>query len=350
MDKLTSIKIKRTDESLSDPIPIGVQAENVIYDDTHNLIDIITGLQQDLNELSNQKAPINHGSTTQVYGIGTLNDYGHVKLSDSYSTTDATTGLVPSPKALSDGLATKAPTNHASTTATYGVATDTKYGHVKIGSNVPLNNETFTVDKVPSEQAVRTAIDNANTAIQTEIDNKDSAIRSTIDTINTNLAAKAPTNHASTSTTYGIGTASNYGHVKISDNYNATGAAASGLVPSQKALNDGLATKAESSIIDVSTPSVTWATDGGVHSNNNVRRSGKIVEVNTVLITSSNSNGNVITGLPTPANGGFYMNIVPYGGGAPFGFQLTATGVFKRSGTNTIEQKECDIHFTYIAN
>lgn len=36
-----------------------------------------------------------------------------------------------------------------------------------------------------------------------------------ITTINTNLGKKAPTSHASTATTYGVGTASNYGHVKV---------------------------------------------------------------------------------------------------------------------------------------
>jgi hypothetical protein len=37
--------------------------------------------------------------------------------------------------------------------------------------------------------------------------------------VQTQLSGKAPTNHASSSTTYGKGTTSNYGHLKISDNY-----------------------------------------------------------------------------------------------------------------------------------
>ncbi len=55
----------------------------------------------------------------------------------------------------------------------------------------------------------------------------------------TALNAKAPTAHASTATTYGLGTASNYGHVKLSDTYATAvtnGAAANGIVPSQNAL------------------------------------------------------------------------------------------------------------------
>lgn len=43
-------------------------------------------------------------------------------------------------------------------------------------------------------------------------------VEETINTINTNLSTKAPTSHASTSTTYGVGTTSNYGHVKTINN------------------------------------------------------------------------------------------------------------------------------------
>lgn len=51
--------------------------------------------------------------------------------------------------------------------------------------------------------------------------------------------ARTPTSHASTGTSYGIGTASNYGHVKLSDTYDSEvtgGAAANGMAASQKAL------------------------------------------------------------------------------------------------------------------
>lgn len=57
--------------------------------------------------------------------------------------------------------------------------------------------------------------------------------------VQTQLGAKAPTSHASTATTYGQATASNYGHVKLSDTYTSkttNGAAANGLGASQNAL------------------------------------------------------------------------------------------------------------------
>lgn len=53
--------------------------------------------------------------------------------------------------------------------------------------------------------------------------------------------SRAPTNHASTETTYGKGTSSNYGHVKLSDSTTATTAAASGgTAATPKAVKDAL--------------------------------------------------------------------------------------------------------------
>lgn len=50
---------------------------------------------------------------------------------------------------------------------------------------------------------------------------------------------KAPTSHASSETTYGQGTSSNYGHVKLSDSYTSSGGAASaGVAASSKAVAD----------------------------------------------------------------------------------------------------------------
>lgn len=53
----------------------------------------------------------------------------------------------------------------------------------------------------------------------------------------TELAKKAPTSHASTATTYGASSGSNYGHTKLSDNYTSSaGAAASGIGASSAAV------------------------------------------------------------------------------------------------------------------
>ena len=51
-----------------------------------------------------------------------------------------------------------------------------------------------------------------------------SALQALVNTINTNLSGKAPTKHDSANTTYGVGTATNYGHNKLFkvSNYNDT--------------------------------------------------------------------------------------------------------------------------------
>lgn len=56
----------------------------------------------------------------------------------------------------------------------------------------------------------------------------ESGLTKLISLVKTALAAKAPTSHASSATTYGKGTSSAYGHVKLSDSTTATTAAASG--------------------------------------------------------------------------------------------------------------------------
>ena len=54
--------------------------------------------------------------------------------------------------------------------------------------------------------------------------------------------SKAPTSHATNATTYGAGTGSNYGHVKLSDATDGTAAAASGgTAATPKAVSDALA-------------------------------------------------------------------------------------------------------------
>ena len=59
--------------------------------------------------------------------------------------------------------------------------------------------------------------------------------------LQTTLNGKAPTSHASSSTTYGKGSNSNYGHVKLSDSTSATTAAASGgTAATPKAVKDAL--------------------------------------------------------------------------------------------------------------
>lgn len=68
--------------------------------------------------------------------------------------------------------------------------------------------------------------------------------------INTALSGKAPTAHATNDTTYGGGDATNYGHVKLSDNYSSSAGAASASVgASSKAVYDSYMQKTNQTVI-----------------------------------------------------------------------------------------------------
>lgn len=87
-------------------------------------------------------------------------------------------------------------------------------------------------------QNITDAINEVKGAIDTETNNRTSADNILQAAVN----GKAPTSHASTTTDYGVGDATNYGHVKLSDSYTEAtpGTAAEGIAASQKALQDGL--------------------------------------------------------------------------------------------------------------
>ena len=84
------------------------------------------------------------------------------------------------------------------------------------------------------------------TDLQTTLDGKAASSHThtiaNVTDLQTTLDGKAPKSHASTATTYGAGTSSNYGHVKLSDATNGTAAAASGgMAATPKAVSDALA-------------------------------------------------------------------------------------------------------------
>lgn len=66
----------------------------------------ITEAQNDINGLQtavNQKAPINHASTTDTYGQGSSTNFGHLKVADSGSA-EASSGTAASPKMVTDQI------------------------------------------------------------------------------------------------------------------------------------------------------------------------------------------------------------------------------------------------------
>lgn len=81
--------------------------------------------------------------------------------------------------------------------------------------------------------------DNALSLAQTnesDIAGIDSQIETANQSISSLQAGKAPTNHASASSTYGPGTATNYGHVRLSDSASSGQTAASGIAATPAAV------------------------------------------------------------------------------------------------------------------
>lgn len=98
----------------------------------------------------------------------------------------------------------KAPTSHADETTRYGAATTTMYGHVKV------------VDVLDSSSVNGTALSaRAGKALDEKIATQKSRIDSVIEN-------KAPKNHASDSTDFGIGTGLRYGHCMVINSLNAS--------------------------------------------------------------------------------------------------------------------------------
>ena len=81
-----------------------------------------------------------------------------------------------------------------------------------------------------------------------------------ISNLKTALGTVTPSAHAATATTYGAGTASNYGHVKLSDSYTSSGGAASASVgASSKAVYDAYTACAKKTVAQSFTATNTFA-------------------------------------------------------------------------------------------
>ncbi len=131
----------------------------------------------------------------------------------------------------------KAPTNHASTQTTYGKGNAASYGHVRLsdatGSTSAASGGTAATPAAvkaaydlasQASSAARSAYNLANEAGQVATDAAQTAAdaQSAAEAAQAAVGGKAPTNHASSATTYGKGTLTNYGHVKLSDSILST--------------------------------------------------------------------------------------------------------------------------------
>lgn len=91
-----------------------------------------------------------------------------------------------------------------------------------------------------------------------------------VDGLQDSLDAKAPTSHADSATTYGKGTSSLYGHVKLSDSTSSTSSTTDGIAATPKAVKDAydLADGKQDKLTFDTTPtsgSTNPVTSGGVY-------------------------------------------------------------------------------------
>ena len=238
-----------------------------------DLAESTDALQADLDA----KAPQNHASAQTTYGIGNAASYGHVRLSDATdSTLGEPAGTAATPTAVkaayAAALAAKsraddayaraddaytsadaagldasnaqnavttaqatadaamaaaeasAPKNHAVAATTFGAGTSANYGHVRL-SDATSSTSAASGGTAATPAAVKAAYDLAN--------------------------GKAPKSHASTQATYGTGTSSSYGHVKLSASTSSTSRATSGVAATPSAVKSAydLANKAVSTLL-----------------------------------------------------------------------------------------------------
>ena len=91
---------------------------------------------------------------------------------------------------------------------------------------------------VKEEQNARAARDSGQDAATAAAQKSADDAQTAADAAKSTADGKAPKAHASSATTYGIGTGSNYGHVKLSDSTSSTSAASKGIAASPKAVKD----------------------------------------------------------------------------------------------------------------
>ena len=147
--------------------------------------------------------------------VSAINEILSAYTSNKTTTDAAITGLQNS----------KAPNNHASGETTYGKGSSSEYGHVKL------------YDGVDSASGANNGVAATPAAVKAL---RDEMMNSTV-AITGLQNSKAPNNHASGETTYGKGSSSEYGHVKLYDGVDSASGANNGVAATPaavKALRD----------------------------------------------------------------------------------------------------------------
>ena len=158
----------------------------------------------------------------------------------------------------------KAPIDHASDTTNYGIGNETLYGHVKLTDTVSADLDVNAgVSATPKMvNTLNDHVDDVFDTLNTHIENTDTAVSQAEANIKKLQDGKAPNNHASTGTTYGVGNASNYGHVKLTDSISSTSGASSNIAATPKMVQDIIKEWLTPTIVELPEPSSgSWETN-----------------------------------------------------------------------------------------
>ena len=228
----------------------GGEASNLLIIDSYTMVDQ-NGNKVDVSQIDGTIKFASSGSDPNVvlkYVGDPVDEYDAVNLktlgtiADEINTT-AQDALVAAQDAQSNASSalteaqSKAPKAHASTQTTYGIGNAASYGHVRLsdatGSTSAASGGTAATPAAvkaaydlasQASSAASSAYDLANEAGQVATDAAQTAAdaQSAAEAAQAAVGGKAPKAHASTQTTYGKGTSTNYGHVKLSDSILST--------------------------------------------------------------------------------------------------------------------------------
>lgn len=129
----------------------------------------------------------------------------------------------------------KASNPHKITAATVGLG---NVPNVATNDQTPTYTETSTLTNIASGEKLSVTFGKIKKSITDLISHLADNVKHITASERTSWNAKAPTNHASSATTYGVGTGSNYGHLKITDSKTSTATDTAASAKALKEVND----------------------------------------------------------------------------------------------------------------
>ena len=165
-----------------------------VIENLESAANVRAKINSNFEDLYTNKTPIAHASSSSIYGVGTNAVFGHVKvtagnglsisngtiamaagstsaagavqLNDTLSSTSTAQALNDSITSINNA---KAPNNHASTSTTYGVATTSAYGHVKVttGNGLALSSGTLSMAAASTSAVGAVQLNNTLTSTST---------------------------------------------------------------------------------------------------------------------------------------------------------------------------------------